>query len=87
MYAVLGLIGTEFIANKYLLLIFPYVFVTLWQMAFQILDVGPVFDMVQISNPDLEIGNLSTTLLLIVLWIVVTFGVYFVRGRRRDELV
>lgn len=86
MYAVLGIVSTEFIANKYLLLIFPYIFVTIMQMFFVIINFTQL-DPVQISNPDLETGNVFTNLMLIVSWIAIIFIIYFIRGRRRDELV
>lgn len=86
LYAVTAFLGTEFIANKYLLVIFPYLLVTIWQMLLQVLNLA-WFDPVQLSNPDLEIGTSTNYLILISAWLLVTFGVYFIRGRGRDEVV
>lgn len=84
-YAVCTLLVTDLIQNKYLLLIFPYLFMIIWQFAAGlagVLDCWPV----KMSNPDLYTGNMMMYIIVILGMMILTFTVHYIRGMRRDEL-
>ena len=86
LYAVTVFLGTEFIANKYLLVVFPYICVMIWQLLLQMLQISGL-DPVELSNPAYESATVFRCLCLFLVWFGITFFVFFIRGRRRDEVV
>lgn len=86
LYAVTVFLGTDFIANKYLLVIFPYICVTIWQLVLPILQI-PGLDPIQLSNPSAGNAGVINSFLLLLAWLSITFFVFFIRGKRRDEVV
>lgn len=86
LYAVLGLLGAEIIANKYLIVIFPYLFVAIFQMIIRILNLG-AFDPEVLAIPEAQSGEIYHYIIVILLGLLITFGVYFIRGIKKDEVV
>lgn len=85
-YAALGLLGTEFIANKYLIVIFPYIFTAIYQMFLKIVDLN-VMNPEKLAVPEAQQGEPYHYIIFIVCSLAVTFGVYFIRGIKKDEVV
>ncbi len=85
-YAVLGLVGTEIIVNKYLVVIFPYIFTAIYQMFIKIVHLD-VMNPEILAIPEAQRGEVHHYIIFIVCSLAVTFGIYFIRGIKKDEVV
>jgi hypothetical protein len=82
-YAVSVLLATNLVQNKYLLIIFPYLFMLVWKYAVSL--AGQNCWPVTMAIPEQHTGSVISYVLVILGMFILTFSVHYIGGVKRDE--